>query len=59
MAEQRFPIVWRGAPGHKDSFGEIVKKPTHFVLDRVHRPVLRRDGAFQPNDWDDLWTLLG
>ena len=58
-AEQRFPIIWRNAPGHQDSFGTIVKKPTHFVLDKDHRQVMRREGAFLPGDWDDLWTLLG
>lgn len=56
--EQRFPIVWRNAPEHQDSFGPIVKKPTHFVLDKAHRQVLRREGQFQPTDWDDLWTSL-
>lgn len=57
-AEQRFPIAWRFAPGHQDNFGPIVRKPTHFVLDRQHRQVLRREGNFQPGDWDDLWTSL-
>ncbi len=57
-AEQRFPIIWRNAPGHQDSFGAIAKKPTHFVLDKAHRQVVRREGPFQPTDWDDLWTSL-
>jgi cytochrome oxidase Cu insertion factor (SCO1/SenC/PrrC family) len=56
--EQRFPIVWRNAPGYQDSFGPIVKKPTHFVLSKAHRRVLRREGKFRPDDWDDLWTSL-
>ncbi|MET3133380.1 thiol-disulfide isomerase/thioredoxin [Oxalobacteraceae bacterium GrIS 1.11] len=55
---QRFPIVWRNAPGHSDSFGPITTTPTHFVLNRVHKQVLRRDGGFQASDWDDLWTSL-
>ena len=57
-ADQRFPILWRNTPGHQDSFGAIAKKPTHFVLDKEHRQVMRREGAFLPGDWDDLWTLL-
>jgi peroxiredoxin len=57
-ADQRFPIIWRNAGGHQDSFGSIAKKPTHFVLDKEHRQVLHREGAFLPGDWDDLWTLL-
>lgn len=57
-ANQRFPIVWRNAPGHQDSFGTIARTPTHFVLDKAHKQVLRREGTFQPTDWDDLWTSL-
>jgi peroxiredoxin len=57
--DQRFPIAWRNAPNHTDSFGTITRKPTHFVLDRTHKQVLKREGLFQPNDWDDLWLSLG
>jgi hypothetical protein len=55
---QRFPILWRKEAGYQDSFGSIVTKPTHFVLSKAHRKVLRRDGKFRPDDWDDLWTSL-
>jgi peroxiredoxin len=57
-AAQRFPIVWRNAPVHKDSFGAITKKPTHFVLDKTHKLAVRREGVFQPDDWDELWSNL-
>lgn len=56
--QQRFPILWRNAPGHKDSFGPIAKQPTHFVLDKKRHILLRREGTFQPNDWDMLWEWL-
>jgi hypothetical protein len=56
--DQRFPIVWRNTSGHKDSFGAIVRKPTHFVLDKAHNQVTRREGSFLPDDWDNLWTTL-
>jgi hypothetical protein len=56
--EQRFPMVWRNAPGHKDNFGAIARQPTHFVLDKQQQLVLRREGSFQPNDWDSLWERL-
>ncbi|MES2019338.1 MAG: redoxin domain-containing protein [Pseudomonadota bacterium] len=56
--DQHFPIVWRNAKGHSDNFGDIRSKPTHFVLDKEHKLVLRRDGIFKPTDWDDLWTNL-
>jgi len=58
-AAQRFPLLWRKAPGHSDSFGAITQMPTHFVLDKSHQLVRTRQGSFKPDDWDDLWTLLG
>jgi cytochrome oxidase Cu insertion factor (SCO1/SenC/PrrC family) len=57
-AEQRFPIAWRHAAGHQDSFGPVTRRPTHYVLNRQHQQVLRREGSFQPTDWDDLWISL-
>ena len=57
-AEQRFPIAWRNAAGHQDSFGAITRRPTHYVLNRQHQQVLRREGNFQPTDWDDLWASI-
>jgi hypothetical protein len=56
---QRFPTVWRNAPDHQDNFGAIVTRPTHFVLDGKGRLVFKREGAFQPLDWDNLWESLG
>jgi len=55
---QQFPLLWRGAPEHSDSFGAITQWPTHFVLDRSHQLLRTRQGSFKPEDWDDLWTLL-
>ncbi|UUZ47408.1 peroxiredoxin family protein [Massilia sp. B-10] len=56
--EQHFPIAWRNAKGHSDNFGAITSEPTHFVLDKEHKLVTRRNGVFRPADWDDLWTNL-
>ena len=56
--EQRFPTVWRNAPGHTDSFGTINIKPTHFVLDSKAQLKFKREGKFQPEDWDNLWLAL-
>lgn len=55
---QRFPLVWRNAPQHADTFGPINRQPTHFVLDKKQEQVFRREGPFQPEDWDQLWTKL-
>ncbi|MFZ6674866.1 peroxiredoxin family protein [Undibacterium sp. Xuan67W] len=56
--EQRFPTIWRNAPGHKDNFGSIVREPTHFVLNQKSELVFKREGTFQPDDWDNLWLSL-
>ncbi len=55
---QHFPIAWRNAKGHSDNFGAMSSQPTHFVLDKEHKLVLRRNGIFKAADWDDLWTNL-
>ncbi|MDO8178689.1 MAG: redoxin domain-containing protein [Undibacterium sp.] len=57
--EQRFPTVWRNAVGHKDNFGVISRQPTHFVINAKSQFVFKREGTFQPNDWDNLWESLG
>ena len=57
--EQRFPMVWRNAPGHKDNFGTITSQPTHFVINAKNQFVFKREGTFQPTDWDNLWESLG
>ncbi len=57
-AAQHLPIAWRNAKGHSDNFGVISSQPTHFVLDKQHKLVTRRNGIFKPGDWDDLWENL-
>ena len=56
---QRFPTVWRPAPGFKDNFGPIVREPTHFVINAKNEFIFKREGSFQPEDWDNLWSSLG
>jgi peroxiredoxin len=58
-AASRFPMLWRKAPGHHDTFGPIGTMPTHFVLDKNHQIAFTRKGSFKPDDWDQLWILLG
>ena len=57
-AEQRFPLLWRAAPDHRDNFGPISREPTHFVIDTQHKFSFKREGTFQPDDWDRLWTTI-
>ncbi len=56
--EQRFPVFWRNAPGHKDNFGQIAQQPTHYVINPKGQLLWKREGSFQPNDWDNLWEAL-
>lgn len=57
-APQRFPMVWRNAPQHADTFGTVSRQPTHFVLNKAQELVFKREGSFQPADWDLIWSKL-
>ena len=57
--EQRLPTLWRNAPDHKDSFGAIMREPTHFVINQKNQLVFKREGSFQSGDWVTLWESLG
>lgn len=56
--KQRFPLIWRNSPDHADTFGPVTRQPTHFVLNKDLELVLRREGTFQPQDWDQVWSKL-
>jgi len=51
-------MVWRNAPNHKDNFGNITRQPTHFVINPQNQFVLKREGTFQAEDWDNLWLSM-
>jgi peroxiredoxin len=55
---QRFPSLWRGAKGHRDNLGAVVKTPTTFVLDRQHKIVNEIHGRIAPSLWDDIADLV-
>jgi peroxiredoxin len=57
-ADQRFPLIWRNAPDHADTFGPVSKQPTHFVLNKDLELIFKREGTFQPQDWDQVWSKL-
>jgi peroxiredoxin len=57
-ADQRFPLIWRNGPDHADTFGPVSRQPTHFVLNKDQELVFKREGSFQPQDWDVLWSKL-
>ncbi|MEB0137816.1 MULTISPECIES: TlpA disulfide reductase family protein [unclassified Undibacterium] len=56
--EQRFPLLWRGMAGHNDNFGTVISQPTHFVINPQGQLLLKREGSFRPEDWDNLWESL-
>ncbi len=56
--EQNFPILWRKGPEYVDNFGTIKTKPTHYVLDKNHKLMFRREGKFSPDDWNLVWEKL-
>lgn len=56
--DQRFPLIWRNEPKHADTFGPVSKQPTHFVLNKDLELVFKREGTFQPQDWDQVWSKL-
>jgi thiol-disulfide isomerase/thioredoxin len=55
---QRFPSVWRGAAGHRDSFGAVPQTPTSFLLDRKGNLVKQMRGRIAPQLWDDVAELV-
>lgn len=57
--EEQFPLVWRFDKQHTDSFGSISFDPTHFVISSSGQLILKREGTFLSNDWDNLWEQLG
>ncbi|RCS58419.1 TlpA family protein disulfide reductase [Parvibium lacunae] len=57
-ASQRFPIMWRKEWGHQDTFGPITGTPSHFMFRKDGSLFRFRQGALQPEDWDDFWTEM-
>ena len=55
---QQFPIIWRNQQQHKDTFGEINTDPTHFLINSAGKLILKREGTFLADDWNNLWELL-
>lgn len=55
---QKFPLIWRDGLEKLDGFGKIKTDPTHFVINSKGEIVLRREGTFKAEDWDNLWEWL-
>jgi peroxiredoxin len=57
-ASQRFTTLWRGAPGHQDSFGNAGVLPAAFLIDKQGRVVESYHGRIPPETWDRIAELL-
>jgi thiol-disulfide isomerase/thioredoxin len=55
---QRFPWLWRGAAGHRDSFGSLASMPTSFLIDRKGMVLKQMRGRIEPSLWDDIAELV-
>lgn len=56
--KQQFPMLWRGDPAHRDSFGAIERTPTTFVLDRKGQLAKVFRGRIGAELWDDVAELV-
>lgn len=55
---QQFPLIWRGNTAQLDGFGTINIDPTHYLITPNGQLVLKREGTFKAEDWDNLWESL-
>jgi peroxiredoxin len=55
---QQFPLIWRSSAETLDGFGTINSDPSHFVIGANGQIVLKREGTFKSEDWDNLWEIL-
>ena len=58
LPSQKFPVLWRGDAGHRDSFGPVSHTPTSFILDRQGGEVKQIRGRIDPALWDDMAELV-
>jgi peroxiredoxin len=56
--EERFPLMWRAAQTHRDSFGLVTDVPTSFILDREHRAIKTVRGRIPATLWDDIAEMV-
>jgi peroxiredoxin len=56
---QQFVQLWRKAPGHRDSFGNVPQNmPTSFLIDREGKIVKIFRGRMEAALWDDIAELV-
>ena len=57
-AEQRLIQLWRGAPGHRDTFGPAGTLPSVLLIDKQGRLVEQHHGRVPAPVWDRVAELL-
>jgi glutathione peroxidase-family protein len=55
---ERFPMLWRPDPAHRDGFGTPARLPAAFLIDREGRVVERFVGRIPPEAWDRIADLM-
>lgn len=55
---ERFPMLWRADPAHRDGFGALPKLPATFLIDREGRIAERFSGRIPPEAWDRIADLM-
>lgn len=56
--KERFPMLWAGHPGYKDTFSKSGKMPVSYVIDKQGNVVKRFEGPVPPDAWNDIADLL-
>jgi len=56
--KERFPMLWAGQPGYKDTFNKSGKMPVSYVIDKQGNVVKRFEGPVPADAWNDIADLL-
>ncbi len=57
-SNQQFPLIWKGNVHATEDLSNISNDPTHIVIDPNGQIILKREGSFKPEDWDNLWESI-
>ncbi len=56
--KERFPILWSGQLGYKDTFSKSGKMPVSYVINKEGNIVKRFEGPVPADAWNDIADLL-
>lgn len=55
---QQFSLIWRGNADALTGFGQMNVDPSHYLISPQGQIILKREGTFKAEDWDNLWESL-